>query len=388
MTEVSTPPPMLPPDPSASVAAEPSHRRWVGWVVGIVVAVIAALSVLWLVPAQALGRVIPGHALIDEGTVANKPGTAQSTASRVTLGDIEVFEAEGEILFTTVSIDDQVSIWDWIRSEIDDDIELKTREAVFGSRTADENRQRNLQLMQSAKDTAIIAALSHLGVAVIEETGVGFEVVVEGGPVDGILVVGDVIVGVDGVEITGFQSLRDELDRKVPGELGVIRVENIDTGEFREVELTWGVHPEGLEGGFIGIQNVDVRTTDLPLPFAIEIDTGRIGGPSAGLAFALTIIDLLTEGELTGGRRIAVTGTIGVAGDVGTVGGVGQKAAAAHGSGAAAFIVPAPLVETAREHARDMPVFGVSTLEEALAALAELGGETTELRLPSRSNGS
>lgn len=382
MTEVSTPSPMLPPDLAPAAAPGPRGRRRGRWIAAVVLLPSIVIGAMLLIPAQALGRIVPGHAQIDEGTVANKPGTAQSTVSRVAIGDVAVFEPEGEILFTTVSIDDDVSIWDWIRAEIDDDIDLKTRDEVFGTRTPDENRQRNLALMQTAKDNAVVAALSFLGVDVIEETGIAFESIVEGGPADGVLEVGDVIIAVDGVEITGFQSLRDQLDQKVPGETGTLRVDNIDTLEQREVDIVWGEHPDGIEGGFIGIGDVIVRATDLPLPFEVDIDSGRIGGPSAGLAFALTIIDLLTEGELTGGQQIAVTGTIDVGGAVGNVGGVGQKAAAAHGKGADAFIVPAASVDVAREHARDMPVIGVASLEEALTALAELGGETTDLRLP------
>ena len=380
MTEVSTPPPMLP--LTGEVTTPPVRRSRVGyWLVGGIVSVVGLLGLSMVVPAQWLGRVVPGHALIDDGAVANKPGSAQPTARRVAIDGFDVFDSDGEILFTTVSVDSRVSVFDWLRSEIDGDIDLKGREEVFGDLSREENRERNLQLMATSKDSAIVAAFGHLGVEVVDESGIAFESIVEGGPVDGLMVVGDVIIGVDGVTITSFESLRAELDVKVPGTQGVLTVENVDTLEVRDVELTWGAHPDGFEGGFIGIGNVVVRAEDLPLPFDVDIDSGSIGGPSAGLAFTLTLIDLMTEGELTGGRRVAVTGTISPGGRVGSVGGVAQKAAAAHGAGAAGFIVPASLVEEARAHARDMPVFGAETLDDALAALAELGGETEDLQL-------
>ena len=382
MTEVSTPRPMLPPEPEASVQDDGHHGSHPGrWLVGSLVVIAGLFGLMVVVPAQALGRVVPGHALIDEGTVANKPGSAQPTTGRVSVDGFEVFHPTGEILVTTVAVDSRVSIWDWLRAEIDDDIELKPRELVFGTRTAEENRQRNLELMNRSKENAVIAAMARLGIAVIEETGVGFESIVEGGPAESLLVVGDVIIGVDGVEITGFESLRAQLLLKTPGETGILTLDNIDTLGTRDETIVWGQHPDGLEGGFIGIGDVTVRADDLPLPFEVGIDSGRIGGPSAGLAFSLAIIDLLTEGELTGGQPIAVTGTISVGGDVGNVGGVGQKAAAAHGAGAVAFIVPAASLEVAREHARDMPVIGVATLEEAIEALADLGGDTADLHL-------
>lgn len=380
MTEVSTPTPMLPPLPDGPVAPirrlRRSHR-----LVGSIVALAVLVGLSMVIPAQWLGRVVPGHALIDDGTVAEKPGSAQPTARRVEFDGFDPFDSDGEILFTTVSVDSNVSIWDWIRSEIDGDIDLERREDVFGDLSREENRERNLQMMAASKDSAVIAAFGHLGVDVVDETGVAFESIVEDGPVEGRLVVGDVIIGVDGVEITSFESLRDELDRKIPGETGVLTVENVDTLEVRDVELSWGVHPDGLDGGFIGIGNVVVRSEDLPLPFDVDIDSGRIGGPSAGLAFALALIDMMTEGELTGGQKIAVTGTISPGGAVGRVGGVGQKAVAAREAGAAAFIVPVDLVERARERARDMPVIGVHTLDEALDALADVGGDTDDLRL-------
>lgn len=124
-----------------------------------------------------------------------------------------------------------------------------------------------------------------------------------------------------------------------------------------------------------------IRSVDAELPFDIQIDSGSIGGPSAGLAFTLTLIDLLTEGELTGGNRVAVTGTITGGGTVGNVGGVAQKAAAAEDEGAAMFIVPIDRVEDAESTTSTLDIVGVSSLDEALAALASLGGDIDELAL-------
>ncbi len=377
MTEEDTPSAMLPPDPAPPTSwwRDPI-TRWVGGVLGVVI-VLALMSLF--VPAQWVGRVTPGQSLVDEGAVALRPGSAKSTSSRVTVQDLEIFTPEGEILFTTVRIDDQVSLFEWVESEVDSDIELRTHESVFGTRSADEQRERNLQLMQVSKDSAVIAALEWLGVDAVAETGVGFAQVVEGGPVDDLFEVGEVIVAIDDSPITSFQSLRDFLDAAQPGETAVVTLEHSEHLTSREVEITFGVHPDGIPGGFIGIGDVMVRSHDIDLPFELAIDSGNIGGPSAGLAFTLTLLDLLTDGELTGGNRVAVTGTISPGGDVGNVGGVGQKAAAASEAGADLFIVPMESLEVAEQHSHGMPIVGVTTLEEALAALADLGGETTEL---------
>ena len=142
------------------------------------------------------------------------------------------------------------------------------------------------------------------------------------------------------------------------------------------------MHPdEGRAGGFIGIQDVTIRATDADLPFELDIDSGAIGGPSAGLAFTLTIIDLLTEGELTGGGRVAVTGTISAGGTVGNVGGVAQKARAAQDAGAEVFIVPIDSVPDAESTTDEFRIVGVSTLDEAIEVLAGLGGDVSELAL-------
>ena len=82
------------------------------------------------------------------------------------------------------------------------------------------------------------------------------------------------------------------------------------------------------------------RCFDEQLPFEVDIDTGRVGGPSAGLAFTLAIIDVLSEGELTNGLSIVATGTIDRDGNVGPVGGIHQKTVAAEQAGADVFLVP------------------------------------------------
>ena len=120
-------------------------------------------------------------------------------------------------------------------------------EHILGDRTPQENRTRNLEMMGRSKDDAITAAFEHLGVP-INETGVGFNVIVSGGPADGLLTVGDVIVAVDGVEIDSLQSLRDELTNKIPGETGIVTVENSDTVEITRRLDCLGCTPRGVRG--------------------------------------------------------------------------------------------------------------------------------------------
>src|SRR5690606_17468676 len=116
----------------------------------------------------------------------------------------------------------------------------------------------------------------------------------------------------------------------------------------------------------MGVRVMDV-VLDYDFPVDVEIDTGDVGGPSAGLAFTLGIIDDLTPGDLTGGEDVAVTGTISGNGTVGPVGGTGQKAAAVREAGIELFLVPSADYDAAVDHAGDdLEVVAVDTVEEAL----------------------
>lgn len=376
-------------DLTSDLTISPDEGRGRAWhrsrrtrIVGGVTLVVIVVGVLgFFVPAQWAGRILPGSSIVDDGAVAFRPGAARVVIDEVSVTGTTTYEPEGHILFTTVSIDDSLSVWEWVEASVDDSIDLRTRESVFGDRSESENRERNLQLMQYSKDTAVVVALSRLGYDVLQPNGIAFEETVAASPAEGLLAPGDVIVGLDDEAVTDAGSLMEILDHHDPGDEVVLALEDLETGQARQVTLVLGVHPEG-GGPFIGIGALRERIIDAPLPFDVEIDSGKIGGPSAGLAFTLTILDLLTPGELTGGNEVAVTGTIALDGSVGNVGGVAQKAAAAQARGAKLFIVPEASLDVARATAGSMQVVGVSSLDSALEALSDLGGQTSELALP------
>jgi PDZ domain-containing protein len=230
--------------------------------------------------------------------------------------------------------------------------------------------------MVDSKLTATKVALERLGYRV-SVTGDGALVtdVKLGDPADGHLQVGDVIKTVDGEAV----SLHDQVVRKVrqhkPGDVIVIGFNR--GGVDKTVELKSVADPEG--NARIGVV---LQTNNLKYDFPVDLDieTGLVGGPSAGLAFTLALIDDLTEGELTGGRNVAVTGTIDAAGNVGQVGGVAQKTVTARDAGAIAFLVPPEEEKDAKRFAGKMEIISVRTLADALAALHRLGG--SEVALP------
>jgi PDZ domain-containing protein len=143
--------------------------------------------------------------------------------------------------------------------------------------------------------------------------------------------------------------------------------------------------PDNTGRTILGFTPFDNATADLP--FEVDIDSGGIGGPSAGLAFTLTVIDELTPGELTGGNEVAVTGEIEIDGRVGAIGGLVSKTSAVKQRGAKIFIVPSAQgpenIAAARAVAGDdLTIVPVDNLEQALAALAEFGGNGLDLGTP------
>ena len=354
-------------------------RRWFSSgpglaIIGVAILLVALAAGSYFAPAQWAGRLLPGDSVVDEGAVAFLPGTAIATSGRVEAEGIDLFDPEGEILLLTVAIDSDLTVLDWIMSSLDDAVDLRSRESVYGDRTDTQQREHNRHLMDSSKDIATIVALEHLGVHAADFTGVLFLETVPGGPADGLLEVTDVILSINGEPVTTVDSLRAVLSQLEPGQTAVVTVENSETDELRDVEMTLGTHPDS-GGPYIGVSGVTERVRRSPLPFDVDISSGAVGGPSAGLAFTLVVLDVLSQGELTGGKRVAVTGSIRLDGSVGDVGGVTQKAVAARHAGASLMIVPEASADEARSGAGDVPVVGVENLKDALQALAGVGGD-------------
>ena len=204
-------------------------------------------------------------------------------------------------------------------------------------------------------------------------------------PADEVLDPGDRILRVDGVAIETLDDLAPVLAEHEPGDEVLVVFDRPGEGERSgEVELI-GAPSEDGQRTIIGFQPFD--TSRAELPFQVSIDSGEIGGPSAGLAFTLTLIDELTPGELTGGKQVAVTGTIDIDGNVGAIGGLVAKTSAVAQMGAELFLVPLAQGEEdiarAREVAGDrLDIVPVATLDDALAALAAVGGNALELGTP------
>ena len=311
------------------------------------------------------------------------PGSAFDTEEAISTPGTESYPSDGEVLFLTVSLrgaSRQIGYVEaavgWLRGDYD----VAPRKAIIGDQTGAENRQQSLQAMTGSQEVASKVALEHLGYDVpTEGTGAQVLSVAQDAPVAEVLAPGDVIVGVDGDEIDLDSQLRAALAEEAPGDEVALAVQRGGEGDPVDVSTELVADPEDADRALLGV-GVATRDLSYELPFPVEIDTEDVGGPSAGLALTLGILDHLTPGSLTGGIDVATTGTMEPDGTVGEVGGVAQKAVAARAAGATLMLVPeAELDDATRLAPDDLRVVGVADLDDALAALAEVGGNALEL---------
>lgn len=351
----NVPPGVLAVDPA------PVRRRWRRWALAVFVAIAVIAGVV--------------GSIVHTDYVALRPGSLNSTEELITAENVTVYPSDGEILFTTVNVG-RLRFWEWLYAEwFESDTDIVDADLVFQGRSRDEKRADDLERMEVSKSVAALVALTVLGYEVFDEDGALIVEVVEGAPADGVLERGDVVVAVGGEPVASADDLQLALGRQQPGDTVELAVER--DGSVTDLAVVLGDHPD-RDGPFLGVQP-DTRVIESDLPFSIDIDSGGVGGPSAGLAFTLAILDALTEGELTGGERVAVTGTIDLGGCVGPVGGVAQKAVTARRRGAEVFLVPASQADEAREAAGELTIVPVAGLDDALEALADLGGNVDDL---------
>lgn len=374
-------------------APSSKHRLWAIPLVGIAFLAVTALLLASMLSAGLVASNRDGV----EAPYAIVPADAQDVASRISFDAVERHPAVGELLFVTIR-QPEVTVLDWFVGRDQQEIDFLSRDQRFGVQTPSQQRQFNAEMMRTAKETAEYVALSTLGYPAKIIPG---DVIVnslvcltanEAGtkcldwaPSDDLLDPGDKLLKVDGGELATVDDLTPILAEHRPGDRVTVVFDRPGEGEKSgEVELIAAPGEEPART-IIGFQPFDTASADLP--FDVKIDSGDIGGPSAGLAFTLTLIDELTPGELTGGKRVAVTGTISINGDIGAIGGLASKTSAVRQMGAEVFLVPTSQgpEDIARAQAvagDDVKVIPVANVLEALEALASLGGNGLDLGTP------
>ncbi|MBI2708573.1 MAG: PDZ domain-containing protein, partial [Actinobacteria bacterium] len=346
------------------IARAPRWHRAFWWFAGpLLVVVLAAVAVGTFAPSPYV-ELAPGSARPVEGLVS-LPATKD--ADRTPTG-------AGDLLFLTVTV--RQATWaEALRGWLDSDVDVFPRRLIYGDQSRTQNRKQNLQLMDTSKLVAASVALRQLGYRVaVTGTGVQVTQVSAGVPAAAVLRAGDVVVEADGRPVRIDSDLTAAISGKAPGDTMRLVVERGGrAGARRTVSAKLAPRPEDPSRAMLGvvIQNRGLR---YELPFKIDIATGDVGGPSAGLAFTLAIIDRLSPGRLTAGRKVAVTGEMSPDGRVLEVGGVAQKAVAARKAGAEMMLVPTNEAPEARRHAGPIEIVPVATLRDALRALARAGG--------------
>ncbi len=333
-----------------------------------------------------------GGLLLKVPYVALVPGSANDTEPLLAVSGTDEYPSDGELLFTTVRVRQRPNLWEYLWLKADDDADVLPEEDILGDRTPAENREVNLMMMTSSKQVAVAVALEELGYDAVKTDAVFIDLIIPEAPAETVLVEGDSILAIDGTPTTTVTELVEILGERSPGDEVELSIQHLGQEEVLTVTVELAPNPDDPEKGFLGIQPRDRPQFLNDVGFQVDIDSGSVGGPSAGLAFTLAVLDQLTPGELTGGQQVAVTGTIDAVGEVGAVGGVLQKTAAVRELGAEAFIVPSRLGEAElaaiTERAGDeLQIIPVENLDEALEALSTLGGDTTVVEEFAAANG-
>jgi PDZ domain-containing protein len=268
-------------------------------------------------------------------------------------------------------------LWSWLQAKIDPDIDLVKQVDVTGGNSQQEADRQDVCDMSQSQAAARVAALTALGYRVPTLRGLDVADLPAGLPAVKVLQPCDQILAADGHDLTHQGDLSTIVKSHKVGTSVSLRL--VRAGRTLTVRVPV---VEQQQTHIIGV----VLAVRFKIPLDIQLDTSDVSGPSAGLAMTLAIVDVLTPGELTGGKRVAVTGTIDPDGNVGEIGGLPQKAVAARAAHAQIFIVPACAADsaeaackkdlaTARKRVgKDVELAPVSTLAQALKVLRDAGG--------------
>jgi PDZ domain-containing protein len=341
----------------------------------------------------ALGVLVVVAARIDLPYYAIAPGDATAVDPRITVPAGLSHPVHGKVLLADVLLSRE-TLLSYLPDRLSSDTDVRSAGEILGPATSpgDLVAQEYLE-MATSRSAAEAAALRRMGYQVtVTDDGTLVTSVQPGSPASPAVRVGEVITAVGAAATPDACALLGALATHAPGNRVSLTVERLTVtdhavarpGPVVQVRVRLGRSPRparpagcpAVAGPVRAYLGVGVETHQrFAFPIAVSVDTSDIGGPSAGLAMALGIIDRLSGGDLTGGAVVAATGTIDLSGQVGDVGGVAQKTVAVERAGATVFLVPPPEYKVARARAGpSLQVVAVASLEQALGVLARLGG--------------
>ncbi|MFD9329212.1 PDZ domain-containing protein [Streptomyces sp. NPDC060065] len=342
-------------------------------------------------------------ALLCAGVFIKVPYSEMSPGPTVnTLGDHDgepvlqitghkTYPATGNLNMTTVrvtSADYNMNLVEAVYGWLAHDNKVVPHDTLYpDGKTEEQSTQENAEEFSQSQESAKVAALKELDIPV--QSWVIVSTVLKDSPAEGELHAGDVIKAVDGTTVKAPGDVADLVTKHKPGEKVVFTIvpakaqaaaekENKTATETEDVTITTKKSDDdGESRAIVGIS----AGTDHTFPFTIDIKLADVGGPSAGLMFALGIVDKLTPGNLTGGKFVAGTGTIDDAGKVGPIGGIEMKTVGAREKGAQYFLTPADnCAAAAKDTPEGLTLVKVNTMDDAMSALKDISsGKTSDL---------
>lgn len=303
------------------------------------------------------------------GPVTDTLGAVDGT-QLITVEGRRTYPTSGRLDLTTVEETPKLNLVSALKDWANGDRAVVPTELIRPPGSSQEQvQQENAQAMLDSQDQATAAALTQLGVAATGRS-VAVYTIPSGSPAAGRLATGDVITQIDGVAVSTQDQLRAQVGKVRPGTAVTVAYKRGGKPATATATITTRPAPDDPSRAMIGITATEKRI----YPFTVRIRLSDVGGPSAGLMFAMGIVDLLTPGPLTGGKIIAGTGTITAAGEVGPIGGIQQKILGAKASGASVFLVPAANCADARsvDSAGAPRLVKVDTLAGAVKAVDAL----------------
>lgn len=293
-----------------------------------------------------------------------RPGPAQDVETLIHISQHQTYPSRGHMLLTSVSYF-RPNVYQVLRAWLDSaEAVVPEKDVLAPGQSQDQEFQQALSQMDTSKiDAAVVALTRYAGYPEKHGPGLLVEAAFPKTPAEGKIFAGDLIRAVDGRSLDDPDQLGSMIRAAGVGHPLTFTIEA--GGKTRRVSVAPARLP-GVDHPVIGVSLVN------NFPFPLTIDSGSIGGPSAGLMWTLGLVDLLTPGDLTGGRTIAGTGEITVEGKVLPIGGVEEKVVAAERSGATIFFVPAKDAAAARSVASKIVLVPVSTYLEAIAYLQRL----------------
>ncbi|MFI6418814.1 PDZ domain-containing protein [Streptomyces sp. NPDC050842] len=352
-------------------------------------------STLVLICLLIAGVLIPvPYAEMSPGPTVNTLGEARGEPV-LSISGRKTYPTDGHLNMTTVrvtSADYKMNAVEAVYGWLAHDNVVVPHDTLYpDGKTEEQSSQENAEEFSQSQESAKVAALGELGIPVTSRVIVA--TVVKDSPAEGKLHAGDVIRAVDGVTVTEPGDVAEQVTKRKPGQDVVFTIvpakeaaEAEKAGKeptvTRKVVIKTATSEEG-DRAIVGIQ----AGTDHVFPFTIDINLADVGGPSAGLMFALGIVDKLTPESLTGGAFVAGTGTIDDKGKVGPIGGIDMKLVGARKAGARYFLTPADNCASAASDTPDgLTLIKVDTIDDATKSLEKLReGDTANLPSCSKS---